>query len=84
MNEYTYKVFAANFVPAENDKEGKRVKQATANFGYDGDACYVIYINGKMHTIQFDSDLPYPAGTLEKSAEAHITELIKADSAAEV
>ncbi|WP_312644586.1 hypothetical protein [Hydrogenoanaerobacterium sp.] len=75
MSKYTYKTFPANFVPEDGDKEGKRVHQATINFGHDGDACYVIYINGQMNTIQFEGELPYPAETLEQAAELHIAAL---------
>lgn len=80
MKNYTYKLYPENFKAQDGDKEGKRVEQATINFGYEGDACYVIYIDGKMNTIQFKSDLPHQRETLELSAQAHIEELEKQDT----
>lgn len=66
---YAYQIFEAN------DDSNIRVNKARESFGHPGEACYVLYRNGQMQMIQFAGYEPYPASTLEESAQNHIAAL---------
>lgn len=83
MEKYTYQTYPANFTAEDNDRNGKRVEQATVNFNSVGQKCYTISVFSRMQRIEFEDNCPYPAATMEESAQLDIAALIAQDAQAE-
>lgn len=66
---YTYEIYR------KEDQHNPRYNMARRNLKGEGQDAYILLSNGVATTIQFEYNTPYPALTIEESAELHIEEL---------